>query len=107
MHWFAATRQLLLMAGWQCSFDFDWISGRWAYNDNGGQCSIPIQETVDGVIIEGSREFIDQVKGALDLIKSKSSAWYTLAINGALKIREAMELCRRTRLGTVDELAFN
>ncbi len=76
-------------AGWNCAFDFDFIMGKWAYDDNDGQCFSPSQVTVDGVIIEGSDEFIDGVSRALRLIKDSSPEWYTLAINGALKIREA------------------
>lgn len=76
-------------AGWNCTFDFDWIMGRWVYDDNDGQCFSPTQTTVDGVIIEGSDDFIDGISRALQLIKDSSPEWYTLAINGALKIRES------------------
>ena len=76
-------------AGWNCAFDFDFIMGKWAYDDNDGQCFSPSQVTVDGVIVEGSDDFIDGVSRALSLIKDSSPEWYTLAINGALKIREA------------------
>ncbi len=74
--------------GWNCAFDFDWIIGKWVYADTGGQCGMPIQEVVDGVIIEGSSAFIAKIKRAMNLVKSGSPEWYAYSINGARKIRE-------------------
>ena len=74
--------------GWNCSFDFDWIMGRWVYADTGGHCGMPIQEVVDGVIVEGSSEFIARIKRAMHLVKSRSPEWYAYSITGARKIRE-------------------
>ena len=77
------------LAGWNCTFDFDFIMGKWTYDDNAGQCFSPRQETVDGVIIEGSDLFIKGVKYAFDLIQASSPEWHTLVTSGAVKIREA------------------
>jgi hypothetical protein len=74
--------------GWNCTFDFDWIIGKWAYDDTGGQCGMPIQEVVDGVIIEGSNAFVAKIKSAMNLVKGGSPEWYAYSINGARKIRE-------------------
>ena len=74
--------------GWNCTFDFDWIVGRWVYDDTGGQCGMPIQEVVDGVIIEGSNAFVAKIRAAMNLVKSRSPEWYAYSINGARKIRE-------------------
>ncbi len=87
-------------AGWNCTFDFDWIMGRWAYDDNDRQCTAPLQETVDGVVIEGSSDFINSIKRAFDLIEDRSPEWYVLAINGALKIRESPG---KTGTGTLEQ----
>ena len=43
--------------------------GRWTYSDNNGQCNVPLQESVDGVIIEGSQAFIDTMKRGLDIVE--------------------------------------
>ena len=77
--------------GWNCTFDFDWLAGRFRINDFGVQaCGSPLQENVDGVIIEGSARFIARVKEAFALIKRRSPAWHAYSITAARKIREAL-----------------
>ncbi len=77
--------------GWNCTFDFDWIAGRWHLEAGGIEsCGPPIQEIVDGVIIEGSRSFVDRVKQAMALIKRRSPEWYAYSITAARKIREGL-----------------
>lgn len=73
--------------GWICTFDFDFITGKWFWRHN-GFCSSPAMSAYDGVIIEGSNIFIQRVRKALDRIRSKSPEWHAYAISGALKIRE-------------------
>lgn len=75
-------------AVWNCSFNFDWIVARWVYSDTGGQCGAPIQQVVDGVIVEGSSEFNARIIQAMNLVKSRSPEWYSYSITGARKIRE-------------------
>ena len=77
--------------GWNCAFEFDFIMARWWYADNDGQCNQPIQELVDGVIIEGSPAFIAQHKAALQLLKNRAPEWHAYTINIIRKIRESQE----------------
>ncbi len=73
--------------GWNCTFEFDFIMGRWWFEDI--ECNMPIQELVDGVIIEGSEAFIAENKGAMNLIKSRAPEWYAYTIDIIQKIRES------------------
>ncbi len=74
--------------GWNCTFEFDFIMGRWWYEDNNGTCNQPIQEIVDGVIIEGSPEFIAQYKAAMHVLKTRAPEWHAYTTNIIRKIRE-------------------
>ena len=77
--------------GWNCAFDFDWMMGRFQVADFGADtCGSPIQETVDGVIIEGSATFIARVKRALALIRRTSPEWYAYSITAGRKIRQTL-----------------
>lgn len=75
--------------GWNCAFEFDYIMGRWWFEGNNGQCNQPIQEVVDGVIIEGSRAFIAQHKSAMTLLKNRAPEWHAYTTNIIRKIRES------------------
>ena len=77
--------------GWNCTFEFDFIMGRWWYEGNNGTCNQPIQEIVDGVIIEGSPEFIAQHKAAMHLLKTRAPEWHAYTTNIIRKIRESQE----------------
>ncbi len=89
--------------GWNCTFEFDFIMGRWVYTDNAGQCNLPRQELVDGIIIEGSDVFIAEYKQALHLLKTRAPEWHAYTINIILKIRETFG---RTGPGTLHK-SFN
>ena len=75
--------------GWNCTFEFDYIMARWVYTDNDRWCNMPRQEIVDGVIIEGSDEFIAQHKAAMRLLHSRAPEWYAYVVNIIKKIRES------------------
>ncbi|MCY3833133.1 MAG: hypothetical protein OXG85_08945 [Chloroflexi bacterium] len=77
--------------GWNCGFDFDFIHAWWWYEHHDGQCSQPLQEIVDGVIIEGSAEFIAQHKAAMQMLKNRAPEWHAYTIAIILKIRESRE----------------
>ena len=74
--------------GWNCTIDEDQIHAKWTYADNNGQCNVPLQESVDGVIIEGSQAFIARMKEGLNLVKRTSPEWYAYSIDVLVKIRE-------------------
>ena len=78
--------------GWNCTADYDWLAGRGQYENHGGAaaCGSPLQETYDGVIIEGSATFIARVKRAFDQIRRRSPEWYAYSITASHKIREAL-----------------
>lgn len=75
--------------GWNCAFDFDFIMGKWWFEGNGGQCGQPMQRSVDGVIVEGSRSFIAQHKAAMQLLKNRAPEWHAYTTNIIRKIRES------------------
>ena len=75
--------------GWNCAFDFDYIMGRWWYAGNGGECNQPLQELVDGVIIEGSAAFISENRRAMQMLKSRAPQWHAYTTNIIRKIRES------------------
>ncbi len=75
--------------GWNCTFDFDFIMARWVYADNNGWCNAPIQELFDGVILEGSPEFIAEYRRAMHLIKGTAPEWYAYVLGIIQKIRES------------------
>ena len=75
--------------GWNCTTSWDEIMGKWTYEANGGLCNTPIQESVDGVIIEGSATFIAAMRRGLDRIRRTSPEWYAYSTSVAIKIREA------------------
>ena len=84
----AETADSCCQLGWQCTIPSDWILGKAVYADFNGQCKIPIQEVVEGVILEGTEAYIVRVKEALNLLKSRAPEWYAYVIRGPLKIRE-------------------
>jgi hypothetical protein len=75
--------------GWNCTIYEDEIAAKWTYEDNNGQCNVPLQETVDGVIIEGSQAYIAKIKSSLNLLRSNAPEWYAYSIYAVIKIREA------------------
>ena len=75
--------------GWNCAFEFDYIMGRWWFEGNNGQCNQPIQELVDGIILEGSPAFIAQSKSALNLLKNRAPEWHAYTTNIIKKIRQS------------------
>ena len=75
--------------GWNCAFEFDFIMGKWWFEGNNGQCNQPIQEIVDGVIIEGSRAFIAQHKSAMRLLKTRAPEWHAYTTTIIKKIRQS------------------
>ena len=77
--------------GWNCTFEFDFIMARWWYEGNNGTCNQPIQEIVDGVILEGSAAFIAQHKAAMQLLKTRAPEWHAYTTNIIRKIRESQE----------------
>ena len=79
--------------GWNCQFDFDWITGEMFFNLNDKRVSSctfksPVQDSFDGVIIEGPAETNARVKAALALLRSRSPEWYAYTITAPLKIRQ-------------------
>lgn len=79
----------------QCSNDEEWVNGFWAFQN--GQCTTPQQSQqptstqhgiVDGVIIEGSPEYIAFVKETLGLLRTRSRKWYNYVISGPARIVE-------------------
>ncbi|MCY3865296.1 MAG: hypothetical protein OXG68_07625 [Chloroflexi bacterium] len=75
--------------GWNCTFEGDWTLGRSVYAEYGGQCVVPaVQATVDGVIIEGSTWFFNQVNAILDYLKRHAPEWHAYVVKGPLKVRE-------------------
>ena len=74
--------------GWYCTFDFDWTLGRMQVSALGVEaCGSPVQETLEGVIIEGPPWWIIQIREALALMKRSAPEWYAYTIAGPLKIR--------------------
>ena len=85
--------------GWYCAFDFDWTLGRRQVSNLGVEaCGTPVQETLEGVIIEGPPWWIKQIREALALLKTNAPEWYAYTIAGPLKIRYWQELAS-TALG--------
>ena len=72
--------------GWSCTIEADWIIGRWVIED-GFQCGVPVQSSVQGLIIEGTETFIGQLTAALDLLRNRAPHWYAYVVRGAQKIR--------------------
>jgi len=87
--------------GWNCSFDFDFIMGKWWFKD--APCNQPIQEIVDGVILEGSPAFIAENRSAMRLLKARAPEWHAYITNIIIKIRESQE---HTGYGTLHR-SFN
>ena len=69
---------------WQCNSDEEWARGYSAFQIN--HCDVP-----EGLIIEGSEEFLSQMKEALNLLKNRAPAWYAYVIDGLDKIQLVLE----------------
>ena len=65
--------------GWQCHSDADWARGYRAFQTN--QCEHP------EVAIEGSEDFVNLVKDALHILKTRTPGWFTYVGGGLDKIR--------------------
>ena len=64
---------------WQCNTDEDWARGYWTFQIN--QCDVP-----EGLIIEGSEDFVILVKDALQMLKTRAPEWFAYATSGLDKI---------------------
>ncbi len=64
---------------WQCNSDDEWTRGYWTFQIN--QCDMP-----EGLIIEGSEDFVILVKDALQMLKTRAPEWFAYATSGLDKI---------------------
>ena len=66
--------------GNQCATNGDWINGYLAFQVN--QCKH------QGLLIEGSREFLAVMEAALDMLKQQSPKWYAYTDDGLSRVIE-------------------
>ena len=66
--------------GNQCATNGDWINGYLAFQVN--QCKH------QGLLIEGSREFLAVMEAALDMLKQRSPKWYAYTDDGLSRVIE-------------------